>query len=167
MQRYKTTEYTIYLKKRKKIEQLQKKSMERDITLQQIKIKQRNDPRKWTAIYAIVIFLGVFGAIACDDHFFKPNFFNFTAKYLECLDDATVAVQLEPTLIKPIKIGGFFNHEPSTFYFLIPSKRIVWFVAGNCTPSVNCIWCVNVCYVGKKHKKNVNKLSKRAPEVVD
>ena len=32
-------------------------------------------------------------------------------------------------------------------------KRIVWFVAGNCTPSVNCIWCVNVCYVGKKHKK--------------
>ena len=56
MQRYKTTEYTIYLKKRKKIEQLQKKSMERDITLQQIKIKQRNDPRKWTAIYAIVIF---------------------------------------------------------------------------------------------------------------
>ena len=112
-------------------------------------------------------FLGVFGAIACDDHFFKPNFFNFTAKYVECLDDATVAVQLEPTLIKPIKKGGFFNHEPSTFYSLIPSKRIVWFVAGNCTPSVNCIWCVNVCYVGKKHKKNVNKLSKRAPEVVD
>ena len=98
-------------------------------------------------------FLGVFGAIACDDHFFKPNFFNFTAKYVECLDDATVAVQLEPTLIKPIKKGGFFNHEPSTFYSLIPSKRIVWFVAGNCTPSVNCIWCVNVCYVGKKHKK--------------
>ncbi|XP_066014981.1 tetratricopeptide repeat protein 28-like [Pocillopora verrucosa] len=51
------------------------------------------------------------------------------AIYVECLDDATVAVQLEPTLIKPIKKGGFFNHEPSTFYSLIPSKRIVWFVA--------------------------------------
>ena len=123
MQRYKTTEYTIYLKKRKKIEQLQKKSMERDITLQQIKIKQRNDPRKWTAIYAIVIFLGVFGAIACDDHFFKPNFFNFTAKYLECLDDATVAVQLEPTLIKAIKKGEFFRHKRSTLYSLISSKE--------------------------------------------
>ena len=123
MQRYKTTEYTIYLKKRKKIEQLQKKSMERDITLQQIKIKQRNDPRKWTAIYAIVIFFGVFGAIACDDHFFKPNFFNFTAKYVECLDDATVAVQLEPTLIKAIEKGEFFRYKPSTFFSLISSKE--------------------------------------------
>ena len=123
MQRYKTTEYTIYLKKRKKIEQLQKKSMERDITLQQIKIKQRNDPRKWTAIYAIVIFLGVFGVIACDDHFFKPNFFNFTAKYVECLDDATVAVQLEPTLIKAIEKGEFFRYKPSTFFSLISSKE--------------------------------------------
>ena len=123
MQRYKTTEYAVYLKKRKKIEQLQKKSMERDITLQQIKIKQRNDPRKWTAIYAIVIFLGVFGAIACDDHFFKPNFFNFTAKYVECLDDATVAVQLEPTLIKAIEKGEFFRYKPSTFFSLISSKE--------------------------------------------
>ena len=112
------------IKKRKKFEQLQKRSIERDVTLWQNKIKQRNDPRKWTAIYAIVIFLGVFGAISCDDHFFKPNFFNFTAKYVECLDDATVAVQLEPTLIKAIKKGGFFIHEPSTFYSLISSKRI-------------------------------------------
>ena len=46
MQRYKITEYTICPKKRKKIEQLQKRSIERDITLLQIKIKQRNDPRK-------------------------------------------------------------------------------------------------------------------------
>ena len=123
MQRYKTTEYTIYLKKRKKIEQLQKKSMERDIPHQQIKIKQRNDPRKWTAIYAIVIFLGVFATIACDDHFFKPYFLNFTANYVECLDDATVAVQLEPTLIKAIEKGEFFRYKPSTFFSLISSKE--------------------------------------------
>ena len=40
-----------------------------------------------------------------------------------CLDDATVAVQLEPTLIKAIKKGGFFRHNPSTFYSLISSKE--------------------------------------------
>ena len=28
------------------------------------------------------------------DHFFKPYFLNFTANYVECFDDATVAVQL-------------------------------------------------------------------------
>ena len=123
MQRYKTTEYTIYLKKRKKIEQLQKKSMERDITLQQIKIKQRNDPRKQSAIYAIVIFSGVFAVIACDDHFFKPYFLNFIANYVECLDDATVAVQLEPTLIQAIEKGEFFRYKPSTFFSLISSKE--------------------------------------------
>ena len=153
MQRYKITEYTICPKKRKKIEQLQKRSIERDITLLQIKIKQRNDPRKWTAIYAIVIFSCVFAAAACDDHFFKPLSLNFTANYVECLDDATVAVQLEPTLIKAIKKGGFLNHRPSTLYSLISLKRIVWCVAGDCTPSVNCIWYVNACYVGKKYKK--------------
>ena len=72
---------------------------------------------------------------------------------MECLDDATVAVQLEPTLIKAMKKGGFFRHKPSTFYSLISSKEdfVVW--EGDCTPSVNCIWCVNVCDVGKKHKK--------------
>ena len=26
-------------------------------------------------------------------------------------------------------------------------------MAGYCSPSVNCIWCVNVCNVGKKHKR--------------
>ena len=72
---------------------------------------------------------------------------------MECLDDATVAVQLEPTLIKAIKKGGFLNHRPSTLYSLISLKRIVWCVAGDCTPSVNCIWYVNACYVGKKYKK--------------
>ena len=35
---------------------------------------------------------------------------------MECLDDATVAVQLEPTLIKAIKKGGFFRHKPSTLF---------------------------------------------------
>ena len=98
-------------------------------------------------------FSGFFALISLDDHIFKPHFLNLTANYVECLDDATVAVQLEPTLIKAIKKGGFFRHKPSTFYSLISSKRILWFVAGDCTPSVNCIWCVNVCYVGKKHKK--------------
>ena len=127
MQRYKITEYTICVKKRKKLESQQKRSIERDITLQQIKIKQRNDSRKWTAIYAIAIFLGVFAAIACDDHFFKPYFLNFTANYGECLDDATVAVQLEPTLIKAIEKGGVFNHKRLTFFFLISSKGVcVW-----------------------------------------
>ena len=42
---------------------------------------------------------------------------------MECLDDATVAVQLEPVLIKAIKKGGFFNHKPSTFSSLISSKE--------------------------------------------
>ena len=127
MQPYKKMEYTISTKKRKKSEQLQKRGIERDITLYQIKIKQRNDPRKWTAIYAIVIFLGVFAAIARDDHFFKPYFLNFTANYVECLDDATVAVQLEPTLIKAIEKGGVFNHKRLTFFFLISSKGVcVW-----------------------------------------
>ena len=68
-------------------------------------------------------FLGVFSETACDDHFLKPYFSNFTANYVECLDDATVAVQLEPTLIKAIEKGGFFKHKPSTFYSLISSKE--------------------------------------------
>ena len=42
---------------------------------------------------------------------------------MECLDDATVAVQLEPALIKAIKKGGFFNPKPSTFFSLISSKE--------------------------------------------
>ena len=42
---------------------------------------------------------------------------------MECLDDATVAVQLEPTLIKAIKKGRFFRHKPSTIYSLISSKE--------------------------------------------
>ena len=49
---------------------------------------------------------------------------------MECLDDATVAVQLEPTLIKAIKKGGFFRRKPSTFYSLISSKE-------------DCVVCVN------------------------
>ena len=72
---------------------------------------------------AIVIFKGFFVAIPCDDHFFKPSFLNLIANYVECLDDATVAVQLEPTLIKAIKKGGCFRHKPSTFYSLISSKE--------------------------------------------
>ena len=48
---------------------------------------------------------------------------NLIANYMGCLDDATVAVQLEPTLIKAIKKGGFFRHKPSTFYSLISSKE--------------------------------------------
>ena len=55
--------------------------------------------------------------------FLKPYFLNLIAKYVECLDDATVVVQLEPTLIKAIKKGGFFRHEPSTFYSMISSKE--------------------------------------------
>ena len=55
--------------------------------------------------------------------FFKPYFLNLIENYVECLDDATVVVQLEPTLIKAIKKGGFFRHEPSTFYSMIPSKE--------------------------------------------
>ncbi|XP_066026205.1 tetratricopeptide repeat protein 28-like [Pocillopora verrucosa] len=50
--------------------------------------------------------LGFFVAIPYDDHFFKPYFLNLIANYVECLDDATVAVQLEPTLIKAIKKGA-------------------------------------------------------------
>ena len=42
---------------------------------------------------------------------------------MECLDDATVAVQLEPTLIQAITNGGFFNHERSTFFSLISLKQ--------------------------------------------
>ena len=42
---------------------------------------------------------------------------------MECLDDAKVAVQLEPTLIKAIEKGGFFNHKPSTFFFSDFVKR--------------------------------------------
>ena len=42
---------------------------------------------------------------------------------MECLDDATVAVQLEPTLIQAITNGEFFNHERSTFFTLISSKE--------------------------------------------
>ena len=64
---------------------------------------------------------------ACDDHFFKPYFLNFTANYGECLDDATVAVQLEPTLIKAIEKGGVFNHKRLTFFSQISSKGVcVW-----------------------------------------
>ena len=55
---------------KEKIEQLQKRRIGRDIPLLQIKIKQKNYSRKWTAIYAIVSFFGGSGAIACDDHFF-------------------------------------------------------------------------------------------------
>ena len=62
-------------------------------------------------------------AISLDDHFFKPHFLNLIANHVECLDDVTVAVQLEPTLIKAIKKGGFFRHKPSTFYSLISSKE--------------------------------------------
>ena len=51
---------------------------------------------------------------------------------MECLDDATVAVQLEPTLNKAIKKGEFFRRKSSTFYSR--QKRIVWFVAGKGTP---------------------------------
>ena len=69
------------------------------------------------------IFSCVFAAAACDDHFFKPHFLNFTANYVECLDDATVAVQLEPTLIKAIEKGEFFRYKPSTFFSLISSKE--------------------------------------------
>ena len=61
--------------------------------------------------------------IACDNHFFKPYFLNFTANYVECVDDATVAVQLEPTLIKAIEKGQFFRYKPSTFFSLISSKE--------------------------------------------
>ena len=82
--------------------------------------------------------------------FFKPYFLNLIGNYVECLDDATVAVESEPTLIKAIKKGEFFRRKSSTFYSL--QKRIVWFVAGKGTPGVNCIWCVNVC-LGKKYKK--------------
>ena len=68
-------------------------------------------------------FLGVFAAIACVDHFFKPCFLNLIANYVECLDDAKVAVQMEPTLIKAIQKGGFFNHRPSIFFSQISSKE--------------------------------------------
>ena len=72
-------------------------------------------------------FLGVLSETACDDHFLKPYFSNFTANYVECLDDATVAVQLEPTLIKAIEKGGVFNHNRLTFFSLISSKGVcVW-----------------------------------------
>ena len=72
-------------------------------------------------------FSGVFAAISCDDHFFKPYSLNFTANYVECLDDATVAVQLEPTLIKAIEKGGVFSHKRLTFFSLISSKGVcVW-----------------------------------------
>ena len=83
-----------------------------------MKIKQRNDPRY---ILSNCNFYGLFVAIECDYHFFKPSFRNLIANYVECLDDATVAVQLEPTLIKAIKKGGFFRHKPLTFYSLISS----------------------------------------------
>ena len=71
-----------------------------------MKIKQRNDPRYILSNWSHE---GFFVAIACDDHFFKPSFLNLIANYVECLDDTTVAVQLEPTLIKAIKKGGFFQ----------------------------------------------------------
>ena len=46
---------------------------------------------------------------------------------MECLDDATVAVQLEPTLIKAIEKGGVFNHKRLTFFSLISLKGVfVW-----------------------------------------
>ena len=70
-----------------------------------------------------MIFLGFFVAIPYDDHFFKPYFLNLIANYVECLDDATVAVQLEPTLIKAIEKGEFFRYKPSTFFSLISSKE--------------------------------------------
>ena len=73
---------------------------------------------------------------------------------MECLDDATVAVQLEPTLIKAIEKGGIFNHKRLTFFFLISLKRGLCLVAArDCTLSANCIWCVNVCYVMKSMTK--------------
>ena len=50
------TEYTICIKKKENIRATAEKKQKRDFTNKQIKIKQRNDPRKWTAIYAIVIF---------------------------------------------------------------------------------------------------------------
>ena len=112
-----------------------------------MKIKQRDDPRY---ILSNCNFLRL---LCCNDHFFKPYFLNLIANYVECLDDATVAAQLEPTLIKAIKKGGFFRHNPSTFYSLISSKEDCVVCGRNCTPSVNCIWCVNVCEVGEKHKK--------------
>ena len=85
-----------------------------------MKIKQRNDPRY---ILSNCNFLGFFVVTPHDYHFFKPYFLNLIANYVECLDDATVAVQLEPSLIKAIKKGGCFRHKPSTLYSLISSKE--------------------------------------------
>ena len=95
----KITEHTICIKKRKKLSNSRKISTNTWISLLDYNLRNCN-------------FSGFFALISLDDHIFKPHFLNLTANYVECLDDATVAVQLEPTLIKAIKKGGFFRHKP-------------------------------------------------------
>ena len=50
---------------------------------------------------------------------------NSTENYEECLDDATVAVQLEPTLIKAIKKGAYFSYVSSNLFSEISSEGTV------------------------------------------
>ena len=53
---------------------------------------------------------------------------NSTENYEECLNDATVAVQLEPTLIKAIKKGACFSYESSKLFFEISSEGTVLYL---------------------------------------
>ena len=71
---------------------------------------------------------------------------------MECLDDATVAVQLEPTLIQAITNGGFFNRERSTFFSLISSKGDCVCLRQVTAPQVIIVSGVSML-CGKKHKK--------------
>ena len=122
MQRYKITEYTICIKKRKKLSNSRRK-----VQTHESPLVDENQEKKWFSLLDCNLsncnFSGFFAAISLDDHFFKPHFLNLLANYVECVDDATVAVQLEPTLIKAIKKGGFFRHKPSTFCSLILPKK--------------------------------------------
>ena len=146
MKRYKITNTKSALRKGKKLSNYRKEAKKEISPFSRWILSKEMILVNEQQFMQLLTFWCVFAAIACDDHFFKPHFLNFKANYVECVDDATVAVQLEPTLIQAIEKGEFFRHKPSTFFSLISSKE-------DCTPNVNCIWCVNVCYVGKKHKQ--------------
>ena len=51
-------------------------------------------------------------------------FLNSLGNYEECLNDATVSVQLEPNLIKAIKKGGCCSCSSSNLFSVISSREL-------------------------------------------
>ena len=52
------------------------------------------------------------------------SFLNSLGNYKECLNDATVSVQLEPNLIKAIKKGGCCSQNSSNHFAVVSSREL-------------------------------------------